>query len=80
MPPEERERLIQSGRHYSALLPQEYRPLTEYFAEYASGLTLWAKANAAAVRSEAEAIWAEKGRRAGLVSLARAGTPAGVLI
>ena len=34
MPPEERERLIQSGRHYSELLPQEYRPLPEYFAEY----------------------------------------------
>ena len=80
MPPEERERLIQSGRHYSELLPQEYRPLPEYFAEYESGLKLWAKANADAVRTVAEAIWAEKGRRAVLVSLARAGTPAGVLI
>lgn len=80
MPPEERERLIQSGRHYSELLPQEYRPQPEYFAEYESGLKLWAKANADAVRTVAEAIWAEKGRRAVLVSLARAGTPAGVLI
>lgn len=32
------------------------------------------------MRTVAEAIWAEKGRRAVLVSLARAGTPAGVLI
>lgn len=80
MPPEERERLIQSGKHYSELLPQEYEPLPEYFAEYENGLKLWAKANADAVRTVAEAIWAEKGRGAVLVSLARAGTPAGVLI
>ncbi|MCI5668703.1 MAG: cysteine protease StiP family protein [Oscillospiraceae bacterium] len=80
MPPEERERLIQSGKHYSELLPQEYEPQPEYFAEYENGLKLWAKANADAVRTVAEAIWAEKGRGAVLVSLARAGTPAGVLI
>ncbi len=76
----ERERLIQSGIHYSELLPAEYEPSPSYFQEYENGLRLWAKANAEAVQTVAEAIWAEKGRRAVLVSLARAGTPAGVLI
>lgn len=76
----EREKLIQSGTHYSELLPAEYEPSPAYFREYERGLEVWAKANAEAVQTVAEAIWAEKGRSAVLVSLARAGTPAGVLI
>ncbi len=76
----EREPLIQSGIHYSELLPAEYEPSPAYFREYENGLRVWAKANAQAVQTVAEAIWAERGRRAVLVSLARAGTPAGVLI
>lgn len=80
LPAKEREPLIQSGIHYSELLPAEYEPSPAYFREYENGLTLWARANAQAVQTVAEAIWAEKGRRTVLVSLARAGTPAGVLI
>ena len=80
LPAKEREPLIQSGVHYSELLPAEYEPSPAYFREYENGLRLWARKNADAVRTVAEAIWAEKGRRAVLVSLARAGTPAGVLI
>lgn len=80
LPAKEREPLIQSGVHYSELLPAEYKPSEAYFREYENGLKLWAKPNADAVRTVAETIWAEKGRRAVLVSLARAGTPAGVLI
>ena len=80
LPAKEREPLIQSGVHYSELLPAEYRPSDAYFREYENGLKLWAKPNADAVRTVAETIWAEKGRHAVLVSLARAGTPAGVLI
>ena len=80
LPAREREKLIQGGVHYSELLPAEYEPSPAYFQEYERGLRLWAKPNADAVRTVAEAIWAEKGRRAVLVSLARAGTPAGVLI
>lgn len=76
----ERENLIQSGTHYSELLPAEYEPSPAYFREYENGLSVWAKANAEAVQTVAEAIWAEKGRNAVLVSLARAGTPAGALI
>lgn len=80
LPAKEREPLIQSGVHYSELLPAEYKPSEAYFREYENGLRTWAKPNADAVRTVAEAIWAEKGRGAVLVSLARAGTPAGVLI
>lgn len=80
LPAKEREPLIQSGVHYSELLPAEYKPSEAYFREYEDGLRIWAKASADAVRTVAETIWAEKGRRAVLVSLARAGTPAGVLI
>lgn len=80
LPAKEREPLIQSGVHYSELLPAEYRPSDAYFREYENGLKIWEKSNADAVRTVAETIWAEKGRRAVLVSLARAGTPAGVLI
>ncbi len=76
----EREKLIQSGVHYSELLPAEYVPSPTYFREYENGLKVWAKANAEAVQTVAEAIWAEKGKNAVLVSLARAGTPVGVLI
>lgn len=76
----EREPLIQSGVHYSELLPAEYRPKPEYLREYENGLKLWAKPVAQAVQTAAEAIYSEKGRNAVLVSLARAGTPAGVLI
>lgn len=80
LPAKERERLIQSGVHYSELLPEEYEPSPTYFREYENGLKVWAKANAQAVQTVAEAIWAEKGKNAVLVSLARAGTPVGVLI
>lgn len=80
LPPKEREPLIQGGVHYSELLPAEYKPSAAYLREYENGLALWAGKNADAVRTVSEAIWREKGRRAVLVSLARAGTPAGVLI
>lgn len=64
LPAKEREPLIQSGVHYSELLPAEYRPSDAYFREYENGLKLWAKPNADAVRTVAETIWAEKGRHA----------------
>ena len=33
-PTQERERLIQSGRHYSEMLPVEYVPTEKYMAVY----------------------------------------------
>jgi hypothetical protein len=80
MPTEKRERCIQSGMHYSEMLPLEYTPSAEYLAEYYRALDAFAKATADAVASVAEMIYSAKGPAVVLVSLARAGTPAGVLI
>lgn len=76
----QRERLIQSGTHYSQMLPLEYEPSPAYMAAYERALRLYAGITADAVAVAAEKIWAERGRDAVLVSLARAGTSIGVLI
>ncbi len=76
----EREARIQSGTHYSEMLPLEYEPTPAYLAAYQDALARYAGITAAAVAQVSEQIWQEKGRRAALVSLARAGTSIGVLI
>lgn len=76
----EREIKIQSGVHYSEMLPIEYVPSPAYLAAYHDALARYAGMTAAAVDSVSEQIWRDKGARAVLVSLARAGTPIGVLI
>lgn len=76
----EREARIQSGTHYSEMLPIEYVPSPAYLAAYQDALTRYAGMTAEAVASVAEQIWQDKGERAVLVSLARAGTSIGVLI
>lgn len=78
MSAKEREPLIQSGVHYSELLPAEYQPSGEYIKQFERGLSEWSEKTAEAVRTVAEKIHA-KGRNV-IVSLARAGTPIGVLI
>ena len=77
---QERERRIQRGEHYSRMLPIEYEPTPAYFAAYEDALARYAPMTAQAVASVAEQIWQDKGERAVLVSLARAGTPIGILI
>lgn len=76
----EREARIQSGVHYSEMLPIEYVPSPAYLAAYQDALARYAPMTADAVAWVAEEIWREKGEKAVLVSLARAGTPIGVLI
>lgn len=76
----EREARIQSGVHYSEMLPVEYVPSPAYLAAYHNALARYAGMTAEAVASVAEQIWRDKGREAVLVSLARAGTPIGILI
>ena len=76
----EREKLIQTGRHYSEMLPIEYEPSEKYLQAYFDALNRYAKITAAAVKTVAEKIFADKGRNVALVSLARAGTPIGILI
>jgi hypothetical protein len=80
-PTEEREEAIQSGgAHYAESLPQEYQPDPEYLQLYRSALATGAPRLARAVATVAELVLAERGRDVVLVSLARAGTPVGVLL
>lgn len=79
-PTEERERLIQSGKHYCEMLPIEYVPTNKYMEAYQEALKNYAKPTAAAVGKLADRIIAEKGREVVLVSLARAGIPIGILL
>ncbi|MBQ3078612.1 MAG: cysteine protease StiP family protein [Clostridia bacterium] len=75
-----REKKIQSGTHYSEMLPVEYEPSEKYMRIYKIALTEYAGITADAVARAAERIWAEKQERTALVSLARAGTSIGVLL
>lgn len=79
-PADERELLIQSGRHYSEMLPIEYVPGSEYMEAYYDALRLYAKPVAEAVGRISDKIIDLKGSKVVLVSLARAGTPVGILI
>lgn len=76
----ERERAIQSGIHYSALLPEEYRPTPAYMALYREMLRLHAGKTAQAAAVLAEKIHRRRPEGITLVSLARAGTPVGILL
>ena len=76
----ERERLIQAGRHYSEMLPLEYAPSEKYLQAYFDALKRYSNLTAAAVVNVAEKIFRDKRGKVALVSLARAGTPIGILI
>ena len=80
LPTEEREKLIQSGVHYCEMLPLEYKPSEKYLKIYDRALELYSKTTADAVKNVAEKIIEKKGKNVVLVSLARAGTPIGILI
>jgi hypothetical protein len=80
---EEKERLIQSGaRHYSEMLSPETVPDQRYMDLYSEALGR----NAPRLRSDVEAIARaiaarpETSRKCVIISLARAGTPIGVLL
>ncbi len=77
---QERERLIQSGKHYCEMLPIEYVPTEKYMEVYAEALRNYAKPVALAVGRLCDKIIEKKGRNIVLVSLARAGIPVGILI
>ncbi len=77
---EERERAIQRGTHYSEMLPIEYRPTKEYIDLFHKSLKETGGRLALATAVVAETILKRSGPRVILVSLARAGTPIGVLI
>lgn len=79
-PTKERERLIQSGRHYCEMLPIEYVPTEEYMRVYEEALKAYAAPTAAAAAGLAEKILQKRGPKTVLVSLARAGIPIGILL
>lgn len=77
---EDREELIQSGHHYSEMLPVEYQPTHEYMELFHQTLQASAKKVAFAAAVVAELIKATKGENIVIASLARAGTPIGILV
>lgn len=77
----EREKLNQSGVHYSEMLPIEYVPSKEYVKVYENALKSQGKQTAQAVINLAHKILSVKqSKEIVLVSLARAGTPVGILL
>ena len=80
LPTKDRERLIQGGVHYSEMLPKEYQPSPAYLNAYYKAVSLYSLQTAKAVASVAAQICRNKSREIVLVSLARAGTPIGILL
>ena len=80
-PTEEREEAIQAGRaHYAESLPIEYQPSAEYAQLFESALATSARRVALAAGTLVHLITEIRGRDVALVSLARAGTPIGILL
>ncbi|MFJ8307968.1 MULTISPECIES: phosphoribosyltransferase [unclassified Streptomyces] len=80
-PTEEREEAVQSGgAHYAESLPVEYQPSAQYQELFRAALDTSAGRIARAVGVVTETVIAERSPRPVLVSLARAGTPVGVLM
>ena len=76
----EREKAIQKGIHYSEMLPVEYQPSNEYIKLFHDSLEKTKKDIALYVALAAEQIVHSRGTNIVLCSLARAGTPIGVLM
>lgn len=77
---QEREKRIQSGVPYSEMLPIEYEPSPQYLKAYHTAMERCGALTAQAAAQTAELIWRDLGEEAVLVSLARAGTPIGILL
>ncbi|WP_407946566.1 cysteine protease StiP family protein [Paenibacillus alkaliterrae] len=77
---EEREAGMQTGRHYSESLPIEYEPTPEYIQLFNAALQDSAETIARAIGTVSEMIIKKHGLDVALASLARGGTPIGVLI
>ncbi|WP_354005606.1 cysteine protease StiP family protein [Rhodococcus antarcticus] len=80
-PTEEREEAVQSGgAHYAESLPVEYQPDPAYLDLFHDALRHDASRLAHAVGVVTEILLAERGPHLVLASLARAGTPVGILV
>jgi len=80
VPTQDREELIQGGRHYAEMLPVEYQPDLTYTALFHKALGATAARLAEAVGLVGDLLLAEHDGPPVLVSLARAGTPVGILL
>ncbi|WP_175084825.1 phosphoribosyltransferase [Candidatus Frankia nodulisporulans] len=78
-PTEDREEAMQAGRHYSEDLPVEYQPDDSYLRLYHQALERSARRVALATGVVAELVRVTKPEPV-LVSIARAGTPVGILM
>lgn len=76
----EKERLIQQGTHYSEMLSNEESPSPEYLKMFDLALSMNIQKMARHVADLAVTLADRPGREIVLVSLARAGTPVGVLL
>jgi hypothetical protein len=80
-PTEEREEAIQSGgAHYAESLPVEFQPDAAYLEVYRTALAATAARLARAVGVVTDLVLRERGPDVVLASLARAGTPVGILL
>lgn len=77
---EQREKIMQNGGHYSEMLPIEYFPNEEYMDIFYKTLHDTKEKVARAAAQVGELIFKEKCHKTVIVSLARAGTPIGILI
>ncbi|MGH9226131.1 MAG: cysteine protease StiP family protein [Acidimicrobiales bacterium] len=77
---EEREQAMQGGGHYSERLPIEYEPTARYTDLFHTTLAAGASLVAYLTAVTAERILRARGDDPVLVSLARAGTPVGILL
>ena len=77
---EEKERMIQSGIHYSELLQKEWEPSSEYLRLFEEIMGSFSPVIAQLVATVSTQIVKDKWENTVLVSLARAGTPIGILI
>ncbi|MGG0892585.1 cysteine protease StiP family protein [Cytobacillus horneckiae] len=77
---EQREKAIQAGQHYSESLPIEYQPPAGYLQLFYETLHEYKLKVALCTGIVSEQIYRLKGKDTVLVSLARAGTPIGIMI
>jgi hypothetical protein len=75
-----REQSLQSGAHYAESLPIEYAPQQAYVDLVKAAMVQGASQVAQAVAAVGEQVMNARGGAPVLVSLARAGTPAGILL
>jgi len=80
LPTAHREQLLREGGHYAETLPIEYQPTARYEALFAQLLAATTDRIALLTRVLARRVVREHSAEPVLVSLARAGTPVGVLL